>query len=96
MEAAVTPADIAIDHTVPMFPDCGMGSTFNINVQQYTPALSTDFNFNEPMFTMNSNQNLGLPQLSPMAQPDLTLYSPQMQIDEGFGDAMDSLDSLDM
>jgi hypothetical protein len=92
MEAAVTPADIAIDHTIPMFTDCGMGSNFNMNVQQYTPALSTDFNFNEPMFTMNSNQTLGLTQLSPMAQPDVTLYSPQMQIDEGFGDAMDCLD----
>lgn len=92
MEAAVTPADIAIDHTIPMFTDCGMGSNFNMNVQQYTPALSTDFNFNEPMFTMNSNQTLGLTQLSPMAQPDVTLYSPQTQIDEGFGDAMDCLD----
>ncbi|KAF3052011.1 copper-binding transcription factor [Didymella keratinophila] len=92
MEAAVTPADIAIDHTVPMFTDCGMGSNFNMNVQQYTPALSTDFNFNEPMFTMNSNHTLGLTQLSPMAQPDVTLFSPQMQVDEGFGDAMDCLD----
>jgi hypothetical protein len=92
MEAAVTPADVAIDHTVPMFTDCGMGSAFNMNIQQYTPALSTDFNFNEPMFTLNANQNLGLTQLSPMAQPDLTLYSPQMQMDEGFGDAMDCLD----
>lgn len=27
-----------------------------------------------------------------MAQPDVTLFSPQMQVDEGFGDAMDCLD----
>ncbi|KAF2626887.1 hypothetical protein BU25DRAFT_411420 [Macroventuria anomochaeta] len=92
VEAAVTPADVTIDHTDALFPNCGMGSNFNMGFQQHTPALSTDFNFNEPMFTMASNQTLGLPQLSPMAQPDLTLFSPQMQIDEGFGDAMDTLD----
>ena len=94
IEAAVTPADITIDHADSLFPtnNCGMGSTFNMGFQQHTPALSTDFNFDAPMFTMASNQNLGLPQLSPMAQPDLTLFSPQMQVDEGFGDAMDTLD----
>lgn len=93
VEAAVTPADITIDHTASLFPECGMGSTFNMGFQQHTPALSADFNFNEPMFTMASNQQtMGLPQLSPLAQPDLTLFSPQMQIDEGFGDAMDTMD----
>jgi hypothetical protein len=92
VEAAVTPADVTIDHTDSLFPNCGMGSNFNMGFQQHTPALSTDFNFDAPMFTMGSNQSLGLPQLSPMAQPDLTLFSPQMQIDEGFGDAMDTLD----
>lgn len=69
-----------------------MGSNFNMGFQQHTPALSTDFNFDPLPFTMASNQPLGLPQLSPMAQPDLTLFSPQMQIDEGFGDAMDAMD----
>lgn len=92
VDAAVTPADVTIDHTASLFPDCGMGSNYNMVFPQHTPALSTDFNFNEPVFTMSSNQNIGLPQLSPMAQPDLTLYSPQMQIDEGFGDAMDTMD----
>lgn len=96
VEAAVTPADITIDHTASLFPDCGMGPNFNMGFQQHTPALSPEFNFNEPMFTMASTQPLGLPQLSPMAQPDLTLFSPQMHVDEGFGDAMDSMDSIDM
>ncbi|KAJ4992143.1 hypothetical protein SVAN01_02464 [Stagonosporopsis vannaccii] len=92
VDAAVTPADVSIDHTASLFPECGMGSNWTTGFPQHTPALSTDFNFNEAMFTMSSNQNLGLPQLSPMAQPDLTLFSPQMPIDEGFGDAMDTMD----
>ncbi|KAJ8115085.1 hypothetical protein OPT61_g3198 [Boeremia exigua] len=91
-EAAVTPADVTIDHNASLFPECGLGSNFNMGFRQHTPALSTDFTFNEPAFTMASNQTLGLPQLSPMAQPDLTLFSPQMHIDEGFGDAMDTMD----
>jgi hypothetical protein len=45
---------------------------------------------------MASNPTLGLPQLSPMAQPNVTLFSPQMHMDEGFGDAMDYMDSMDM
>ncbi|UPX11640.1 uncharacterized protein EKO05_0002235 [Ascochyta rabiei] len=92
VEAAVTPVDITIDHTDALFPNCGMGSNFNMGFQQHTPALSTDFNFDPLPFTMASNQHLGLPQLSPMAQPDLTLFSPHMHIDEGFGDAMDAMD----
>ena len=92
VEAAVTPADVSIDHTASLFPDCGMGSNFNMGFQQHTPALSPEFNFNEPMFTMASNPTLGLPQLSPMAQPNVTLFSPQMHMDEGFGDVMDSMD----
>lgn len=92
VEAAVTPVDVSIDHTASLFSDCGMGSNFNMGFQQHTPALSPEFNFNEPMFTMASNQTLGLPQLSPMAQPNVTLFSPQMHMDEGFGDVMDSMD----
>ncbi|KAG9204142.1 copper-binding transcription factor [Epicoccum nigrum] len=92
VEAAVTPADISIDHAASLFTDCGMGSNFNMGFQQHTPALSPEFNFNEPMFTMASNQALGLPQLSPMAQANVTLFSPHMHMDEGFGDVMDSMD----
>jgi hypothetical protein len=92
VEAAVTPADISIDHTASLFTDCGMGSNFDMGFQQHTPALSPEFNFNDHMFTMASNPTLGLPQLSPMAQPNVTLFSPQMHMDEGFGDAMDSMD----
>lgn len=92
VEAAVTPADVSIDHTASLFTDCGMGSNFNMGFQQHTPALSPEFNFNEPMFTMASNPTLGLPQLSPMAQPNVTLFSPQVHMDEGFGDVMDSMD----
>jgi hypothetical protein len=92
IDAAVTPADVTIDHTDALFTNCGLGSNFNSGFQQHTPALSNDFNFDPLPFTMASNQPLGLPQLSPLAQPDLTLFSPQMQIDEGFGDAMDTMD----
>ena len=92
IEAAATPADVTIDHTDALFPNCSIGSNYNMGFQQHTPALSADFNFDPLPFTMASNQPLGLPQLSPMAQPDLTLFSPHMHIDEGFGDAMDAMD----
>ncbi|KAF3001542.1 copper-binding transcription factor [Curvularia kusanoi] len=94
LEAAVTPADISIDHTASLFTDCGMGSNnFHLGLQQHTPALSPQFNFNEPMFTMGGTQQAaGLTQLSPLAQPDLTLFSSEMHIDEGFGEQIESMD----
>lgn len=63
--------------TESIFNDSGTGLNFNTKLQQYTRALSTDFNFQEPTFTTN---------------PDQTLYNFQSKVDEGFGDAMDALD----
>lgn len=82
--AVVTPEDTTINH----FDNCGLNSNFNnATLQQPTPALSTGFDFSEPLpFTANSNINTSLPHLSPLGQPDVTLYSPQLQMDEGFGE----------
>ncbi|KAH7379305.1 hypothetical protein DE146DRAFT_626199 [Phaeosphaeria sp. MPI-PUGE-AT-0046c] len=82
---AVTPEDTAINHN-DIFNNCGMGNGFtNAFQQQPTPALSMGgFDFDLPFTTANMSN--GLPHLSPMAQPDVTLFSPQMHMDEGYGD----------
>jgi uncharacterized C2H2 Zn-finger protein len=85
---AVSPQEAIVNHN-DMFGNCGFDSNFNTGFQQPTPALSTNFDFESLPFTNNSNLSAGLPQLSPMAQPDVTLFSPPMHADEGFGDAMD-------
>ncbi|KAJ4372164.1 hypothetical protein N0V83_003937 [Neocucurbitaria cava] len=82
---AVTPEDATINHNV-VFNDCGLGANFNTGFQQPTPALSTTFDYEPLPFTANSHLTAGLPHLSPMGQPDVTLFSPQMHMDEGFGD----------
>lgn len=84
-DAIVTPEDTAINHT-DIFTNCGMNSNFatTYNHQQPTPALSTNFDF-EPLPFTNTMVN-GIPHLSPLAQPDVTLFSPQMQLDEGYVD----------
>ncbi|KAH7087210.1 hypothetical protein FB567DRAFT_444208 [Paraphoma chrysanthemicola] len=82
---AVTPEDAAINHN-DVFNNCNMGATFGAGFQQQpTPALSTGFDFDPLPFT-TSNMANGIPHLSPLAQPDVTLFSPQMHMDEGFGD----------
>lgn len=82
---AVTPEDTAINHNE-IFNNCGMSNTFTgVFQQQPTPALSTGFDFDTLPFTTAGMSN-GLPHLSPMAQPDVTLFSPQMHMDEGYGD----------
>lgn len=83
-EDAVTPEDATINHN-DVFNNCTLGANFANGFQQPTPALSTAFDFDPLPFTNNNMVN-GIPHLSPLAQPDVTLYSPQMQIDEGFGD----------
>ncbi|KAF1839915.1 zinc finger transcription factor ace1 [Cucurbitaria berberidis CBS 394.84] len=82
---AVTPEDTTINHNV-VFNQCGLGANFNTGFQQPTPALSTTFDFEPLPFTSNSAMTAGLPHLSPMGQPDVTLFSPEMHMDEGFGD----------
>jgi len=84
-EDAVTPEDVSINHN-DMFNNCGLGANFNSGFQQPTPALSTAFDFEPLQFTTNNTMAAGLPHLSPMAQPHVTLFSPQMHLDEGFGD----------
>ncbi|OCK75941.1 hypothetical protein K432DRAFT_336593 [Lepidopterella palustris CBS 459.81] len=88
---AVTPEDSTINH------NDVFGTTLNTSFtttafQQPTPALSIgfdSFDFTRP-FPVNNNAGSGsIPHLSPGAQPDVTLFSPQMgnmQMDEGFDD----------
>ncbi|KAH7060806.1 hypothetical protein B0J12DRAFT_737103 [Macrophomina phaseolina] len=71
---------------------------FNSNIQQPTPALSHDDNIFADHFPPLNNQNLNIggfgsnTHLSPGAQADMTLFSPDtnsnsnMPIDEGFAD----------
>ncbi|KAF2467524.1 uncharacterized protein BDR25DRAFT_234278 [Lindgomyces ingoldianus] len=88
---AVTPEDAVINHN-DVF-NCGIPGNFNTGFQQPTPAMSTGFDnfesidFTRP-FTVNTSVPHGLPHLSPGAQPDVTLFSPQMHLDEGFDDGM--------
>lgn len=86
-DAVVTPEDTTINHN-DVFGNCGFNANFNnTGFQQPTPAMSTGFDFAEPLpFTTNSTMNIGLPHLSPLGQPDVTLFSPEMQMDEGFGE----------
>lgn len=85
---AVSPQEALVNHN-DIFGSCGFEPNFGTGFQQPTPALSTNFDFDTLPFTNNSALSVGLPQLSPMAQPDVTLFSPPMHLDEGFGDAMD-------
>jgi uncharacterized C2H2 Zn-finger protein len=85
---AVSPQEALVNHN-DIFGNCGFEPNFGTGFQQPTPALSTNFDFDTLPFTNNSSLSVGLPQLSPMAQPDVTLFSPPMHLDEGFGDAMD-------
>ena len=85
---AVSPQEALVNHNDMFATTCGFEPSFSTGFQQPTPALS-NFDFEPLPFTNNSNISAGLPQLSPMAQPDVTLFSPPMHIDEGFGDAMD-------
>jgi uncharacterized C2H2 Zn-finger protein len=88
-EDAVTPEDTSINHDV-VFNTCGLNSNFDGAFQQHTPAMSTGNGFDfEPLhFPMTSAPN-NIPHLSPSGQADMTLFSPQMPMDEGFGDGMD-------
>ncbi|KAF2132603.1 hypothetical protein P153DRAFT_373325 [Dothidotthia symphoricarpi CBS 119687] len=88
---AVTPEDTAINHNDVFNNNCGFGTNFALGFQQPTPALSTTFDFEPLAFSTNPTLASGLPHLSPLAQPDVTLFSPQMQmhVDEGFGDGME-------
>ncbi|KAL1794678.1 hypothetical protein ACET3X_006494 [Alternaria dauci] len=82
---AVTPEDTHINHN-DVYNACDLNANFNTGFQQPTP-MSTAFDYAPLPFTTNSTIN-GLPHhLSPMAQPDVTLFSPHM--DEGFSGDMD-------
>lgn len=83
---AVTPDDIHINHN-DVYNACNLNvnTTFNTGFQQPTP-MSTAFDY-APLPFAADNAMTGLPHLSPMAQPDVTLFSPHM--DEGFGGDMD-------
>ncbi|KAF2253079.1 hypothetical protein BU26DRAFT_501333 [Trematosphaeria pertusa] len=85
---AVTPEDTTINHN-DVFNNCGLGTNFNAFQQQPTPALSTGFEFEPLQFPINTSASGNVPHLSPSGQPDITLFSPQMHMDEGFGEGMD-------
>lgn len=88
-EDAVTPEDPSINHDV-VFNNCGLNTNFNAPFQQHTPAMSTapGFDFDSLRFPMMSAPN-NVPHLSPSGQADMTLFSPQVHMDEGFGEGMD-------
>ncbi|KAF5849864.1 hypothetical protein GGP41_005310 [Bipolaris sorokiniana] len=81
-DAVVTPEDVGVNHN-DVYNMCNLDTNINTGFQQPTP-MSTTFDFEPLQFTSNNQMNNGYPQLSPMAQPDVTLFSPHM--DEGFGD----------
>jgi hypothetical protein len=91
-EDAVTPEDTTINHG-DVFNSCTLGTNFTTFQQQPTPALSTGFDF-EPILYNNNNTDMvqGIPQLSPLGQANMTLYSPNL--DEGFGDVDMSMDAF--
>jgi len=89
---AVTPEETTINHN-DVFGSAlnSLNAAFSTSYQQPTPALSTgfeDFNFARPFPAVNTNS--GVPHLSPNAQADVTLFSPQMnmQVDEGFDEGV--------
>lgn len=81
-DAVVTPDNIAVNHN-DVYNTCNLGTNFNTGFQQPTP-MSTTFDYEPLPFTANNQMSAGYPQLSPLAQPDVTLFSPN--VDEGFGD----------
>ncbi|KAF2270460.1 hypothetical protein CC78DRAFT_133372 [Lojkania enalia] len=94
-EEAVTPDEATINHN-DVF-NCGLNGNFNATFQQPTPAVSTTFNnfesldFTRPL-AINTTIPTSIPHLSPGAQPDITLFSPEMHIDEGFSDNVSAFD----
>ncbi|KAF1975824.1 hypothetical protein BU23DRAFT_632693 [Bimuria novae-zelandiae CBS 107.79] len=88
-EDAVTPEDAIINHNDIYNNNC----TLNINTnfsgafQQPTPAMSTAYDFD--LFPITSG-GPNVPHLSPSGQGDMTLYSPPMHVDEGFGEGMET------
>lgn len=83
-EDAVTPEDTTINHS-DVFNSCAINTNFNDAFQQ---PLTTNFDFDTFQYPMANTSN-NMPHLSPSGQANMTLFSPQMPIDEGFGDCMD-------
>jgi hypothetical protein len=90
-EDAVTPEDTAINHNDIYNHNCALNINTNFTgvFQQPTPAMSTGFDFEPLQFPITSGAN-NVPHLSPSGQADMTLFSPQMHLDEGFGEGMDT------
>ncbi|KAJ4287966.1 hypothetical protein N0V90_011981 [Kalmusia sp. IMI 367209] len=87
-EDAVTPDDTSINHN-DIYNNCTLNTNFNGVFQQPTPAMSTGFEFESLQFPMTSGP-ANVPHLSPSGQADMTLFSPPMHLDEGFGEGMDT------
>ncbi|KAF2663067.1 hypothetical protein K491DRAFT_584512 [Lophiostoma macrostomum CBS 122681] len=87
-ENAVSPEETSINHN-DIFNNAMCNNFTNAFQQQPTPALSTGFDTFEGLaFQMNNTLSTNIPHLSPGAQPDVTLFSPQMPVDEGFNEVM--------
>ncbi|KAF2729675.1 hypothetical protein EJ04DRAFT_568430 [Polyplosphaeria fusca] len=89
-EDAVTPEDITINDN--LF-NCALNNNLNVAYQQQTPLSTTFDNFDTMDFSrpfgLNTTVTAGIPHLSPGAQADVTLFSPQqMQVDEGFSEGI--------
>jgi hypothetical protein len=90
-ENAVTPDDVAINHG-DIF-SCGFNNNYATAFQQPTPAMSTGIpNMDDFTIPMHNNTSGGLPHLSPTAQPDVTLFSSHMNMDEGFSEDAQTFD----
>jgi hypothetical protein len=87
---AVTPEDMTFNHSDML--NCGNVIDFNTGFQQPTPAMSIGYDQFDQFTLPVNNMSTGMshPHLSPGAQPDLTLYSPEMamHVDEGFNEPM--------
>ncbi|CAI6331587.1 unnamed protein product [Periconia digitata] len=86
-EDAVTPEDTTINHG-DVFGNCAPPLNTNFNDAFQQPMDNTTFDFSSFQYTM-ANPSSNVPHLSPSGQADMTLYSPHMPLDEGFGDGMD-------
>lgn len=88
-ENAVTPDDVAINHGADIF-SCNVNN-YAATFQQPTPAMSTGMP-NMDDFAMPMQNTGALPHLSPTAQPDVTLFSSHMNMDEGFSEDVQAFD----
>lgn len=87
-EDAVTPEDATINHN-DVFSHCNLNTNYTGVFQQPTPALSTGFEYDSLQFPVTAGPS-NMHHLSPSGQANMTLFSPAMHLDEGFGEGIDT------